>query len=78
MWLPKLDFEFPTNWANFNFGSKLSFIKNLSDVSFYDLTSGNQVYDTTKSNNFEYKENIQALYISGNKKLTNSLEVQLG
>lgn len=74
----KLDFEFPTNWANFNFGSKLSFIKNLSDVSFYDLTSGNQVYDTTKSNNFEYKENIQALYISGNKKLTNSLEVQLG
>jgi hypothetical protein len=74
----KLDFEYPTNWANFSFGSKLSFIKNESDVSFFNLTTGNSIFDPSKSNIFEYNENIQAFYFSGNKKLSNKLELQLG
>jgi len=74
----KLDFEYPTSWANFSFGSKLSFIKNESDVSFFNLTTGNSILDPSKSNIFTYNENIQAFYVSGNKKLSDKLELQLG
>jgi hypothetical protein len=32
----KLDFEYPTKWANLSFGTKLSFINNDSQVNFYN------------------------------------------
>ncbi len=74
----KLDFEYPTKWANFSFGTKISFINNDSKVNFYETTTGSPVFDETKSNVFNYKENVQSLYFSGNKKLTDKLEIQFG
>lgn len=74
----KLDFEYPTKWANLSFGTKLSFINNDSQVNFYNTTTGSYTFDQTKSNVFNYKEDIQALYFSGSKKLTKKLEMKLG
>lgn len=74
----KLDFEYPTEWANLSFGTKLTFINTDSQVDYYNSTTGNYIFDTGKSNVFNYKENIQALYFSGNKKLTKKLEMILG
>lgn len=74
----KLDFEFPTKWANLTFGTKITIINNNSEVSFFNLTSGSNVFDSSKSNLFNYKENIQALYFSGSKKITKKIEIQIG
>jgi hypothetical protein len=74
----KVDVEYPTRWINLNFGAKLTFINNNSDVSFYNTTSGNSVIDPLQTNEFRYKENMQALYVSGTKQLTGNLEIQLG
>nr|WP_111954061.1 TonB dependent receptor [Chryseobacterium lathyri] len=74
----RLDFDYPTQWVKLNFGAKLTFINNESNVSFFNTTRGISEPDPLKSNSFEYKENTQALYISGSKKLNDKVEVQLG
>lgn len=74
----KIDIEHPTKFANFSYGGKLSFNKSNSDVKFYDATLNPPVLDESQSNEFEYKENIQALYFSGSKKINTKLNLQLG
>lgn len=70
----KTDFEWPTRFANLNYGFKLSWINNHSNTKIYN---NNQILDTTQSNNFIYDEKTEALYISGDKTF-NKLEIQLG
>jgi hypothetical protein len=74
----KFDFELPLKWANLSFGGKLSFIETDNDVSYFDTTNAVPILDITKSNVFNYKENMQAVYISGNKKLSEKWETQIG
>lgn len=74
----KFDYEIPLTWFNLSFGGKVSFINNNSQVSYFDTTTMNLVFDPTKSNAFNYKENTQALYVSGNKKLSEKWDMQLG
>ncbi|MDO4224804.1 MAG: TonB-dependent receptor, partial [Bergeyella zoohelcum] len=65
----KIDYEMPLKWINLSFGGKISFINNDSKVLYFNTTNTNPVLDSSKSNTFNYKENTQALYISGNKSL---------
>lgn len=74
----RVDVEYPIQWMDLNFGTKLTFIDNNSDVSFFDTSTGNSIYDPLKSNEFLYRENTQALYISGTKQLTKELTVKIG
>ncbi len=74
----RIDMDYPTKFAKLNFGSKLTYINNLSGVQFFNTTTGNPVLDPLQTNDFKYNENIQALYISGSKNLTKSLELQIG
>lgn len=74
----KLDYEMPLKWINLSFGGKISFINNDSKVSYFDTTHTNPVLDPSKSNIFNYKENTQALYVSGNKKLSEKWDLQTG
>ncbi|MBB6371359.1 TonB-dependent receptor domain-containing protein [Chryseobacterium shigense] len=74
----KIDIETPLKWINLSFGAKLSFINNDSKVFYYDTSNGNSSLDLGKSNGFNYKENTQSVYISGNKKLSSKWETQLG
>src|SRR5690606_41556093 len=49
------------------------------DLERYDVMLNNdKVLDTAKSNRFEYKENINALYANFNKQLKNGIMIQLG
>ncbi|WP_336732657.1 outer membrane beta-barrel family protein [Chryseobacterium sp. VD8] len=73
-----VDVDFPTKFADFTFGGKVSFTKNKTDLALYNLSSGSSVYDDTQSNRFIYKENTEALYISASKKLSEKWETQLG
>ncbi|PDS26507.1 outer membrane beta-barrel family protein [Flavobacterium branchiophilum] len=74
----KIDVDFPTKFIDLTFGGKISFTKNNTDLALYNLTTGNQVFDPLQSNKFVYKENTEALYISGSKKLGEKWESQLG
>ena len=75
----KIDVEHPLKWINLNYGGKLSFTKTNSNINYFNLSSGNPIFDPNRSNQFEYKENNQALYFSTTKKFANNKwEVQFG
>lgn len=74
----KLDFTFPFNWAKINVGTKLSFMKNNSAVDYYNIVSGTPIIDVSRTDNFNYSENTQSFYISGSKKLSAKLQLQIG
>jgi len=73
-----LDMEHPLSWIDLNYGGRLSFVDIESDVEYYDLTTGTPIFDTSKSNMFEYKENTQALYFSAEKKFTQKWSAKAG
>jgi hypothetical protein len=58
----KLDYGRNLFNGRLGFGGKSSFVKTTNDFEEYDLFSGGPVMDTLNSNNFDYKENINALY----------------
>ena len=53
----KIDVEHPLKWVNLNYGGKLSFTKTNSNINYFNLSSGDPIFDSNKSNQFEYKEN---------------------
>ncbi|TDE03739.1 outer membrane beta-barrel family protein [Flavobacterium hiemivividum] len=74
----KIDVEMPLKWASISYGGKMSFNNNNSSVSYYNMTNGSPIYDPNQSNQFSYKENLNALYFSGTKKIGKLWETQLG
>ncbi|RUT69555.1 TonB-dependent receptor [Flavobacterium cupreum] len=76
----KVDFELPVEWANIGFGGKVSFsdTKNLISTFNSDFTDQPVTDLPLEDFDFGYKENVQAVYISGNKKFANNLESQVG
>lgn len=73
-----VDVDFPTKFIKLNYGSRLSFSKINSDLSFYDLTSGVPVIDDNQTNKFNYKEYTQAVYFSANKDVGDKWKFQVG
>jgi hypothetical protein len=75
-----LDVEYPLDWVDLSFGGRISSSKSLNDISFFN--SGlvdNPITDLPLSqNDFEYKEDIQAVYISANKKFNDKWSLQMG
>lgn len=55
------------NDAKIETGVKSSYVVADNNLAFYDQSSGQNVYDSTKSNHFIYKENINAAYITFSK-----------
>ena len=65
----RIDIEWPTRFSKIEFGGKLSYIKNNSDVGAFNFMDDVFVVNKDQSNIFEYKENIQAIYASTSKSL---------
>lgn len=63
----KIDVDLPYKPFTLSFGSKLSFIKNESDVAFYQSVNDIYKLNPEQSNLFDYQENTQALYFNLNK-----------
>jgi outer membrane receptor protein involved in Fe transport len=62
--------DFVTNFKNklkLETGIKSSYVKADNNLMFYDVSSGNPVFDPTKSNHFIYEENINAAYFTFSK-----------
>lgn len=74
----KSDYEQDFKGGKLGFGGKTSFVKTDNDFrSFNVYTSGN-VLDTGRSNKFDYKENINALYINFAKQYKKGIMISLG
>lgn len=76
----KIDFEMPYKWGNINFGGKISFTINNSDLEgkYYDIINQiNQLY-LSQNNIFKYKENNQALYFSFDNKINKKWSMKIG
>lgn len=76
----KLDFEMPSKLANWSAGGKISVLNTGNTISAFNSgLVNNPVTETPQSTHtFDYSENIQAAYFSGNRRFNNKLEVQAG
>lgn len=74
----KVDVEFPLKKVHLSYGAKASFTNTNSGVLFFDTLSGSPVLDPSRSNDFEYEENVLATYFSGNTSLSDKLQLQFG
>ncbi len=63
----KADVDLPYKTFKLSFGTKLSFIKNQSDLAFYKVLNHHDEIDPGQNNQFNYHENTQALYLNFNK-----------
>lgn len=65
----RLDVAWPSSFANYDFGTKISHIKSNSDVKAFNFKNNAFVIDNNQSNIFEYRENTQAVYASASKSI---------
>ena len=73
-----LDMEHPTNWATYNYGTRLSFTETDNLFNYFDIIDEDEILNPNFSNQFDYKENTQALYFSGQKSFSEKWEAKLG
>ena len=76
----KLDIEYPFNWGDLSFGGKITNSKSLNDILFFNsgLVNSPVLNLPLYPNDFQYIENIQALYFSANKKINDKWSTQVG
>lgn len=74
----KADWEQNFKGGRLSFGGKLSVVNTDNDFKRYDVFGSNKVLDTAKSNRFDYKENINALYVNYNKQFDKGVMIQFG
>jgi len=76
----KLDIEYPLDWIGLSFGGKIMNSKSLNDISFFNsgLVDNPVINLPISQNNFAYKEDVQAIYFSANKKINDKWSTQFG
>lgn len=75
-----LDVEYPLEWVDLDFGGKVSNLKSDNDISFFNSGFKDEpVFDNQLENTeFDYRENINSLYISANRSFGENWSAQLG
>ncbi|WP_435415801.1 TonB-dependent receptor domain-containing protein [Polaribacter aestuariivivens] len=73
----KADYEQNFLKGKLSFGVKFSKINTINDFDFFNVNNGQNQIDNTRSNDFDYDENINAAYINFNRKYK-KLNFQLG
>ncbi|MEP7163545.1 MAG: TonB-dependent receptor [Ferruginibacter sp.] len=63
----KADYEQNFKKGRLGFGGKISYVKSGNDFQRYNVYTGGKVLDTLRSNDFTYKENINAVYVNYNR-----------
>ncbi|MBL7813997.1 MAG: TonB-dependent receptor [Saprospiraceae bacterium] len=76
----KFDYTQPLskNKAKFDFGGKTSFVQSDNDIKFYNIVGGAKIIDKNITNDFLYKENINAAYVNWQQELPQGLSYQVG
>lgn len=76
----KLDIEIPLKWINLSTGGKISTSTAQNNITSFNsgiVDSPVTEYELAK-NKFQYMENVEAVYLSGSKKINKHWESQLG
>ena len=74
----KADYEQPFKKGKLAVGGKTSFVNTDNDFNRYDIVNGGtRMYDSSRSNSFIYKENVNALYVNYNRQFKGFM-VQFG
>ena len=63
----KADYETDYKKGKLGFGGKIGYVETENDFRRYNVISAVNLYDSSRSNKFDYKENINALYANYNK-----------
>ena len=74
----KTDYEKNYKGGRLGIGGKVGIVNTDNDFKRYDVFNSGKVLDTAKSNRFQYKENINALYVNYNKQYKKGVMVQFG
>lgn len=63
----KTDYQQKFKKGILGFGGKVSYVNTANNFERYDVAANLKTLDTLRSNRFDYKENINALYVNYNK-----------
>lgn len=76
----RVDFEIPMKWINVSFGARITHSNSKNNISAFNSGLVNAPIPNFQliNSKFEYNEDIQALYLSGNKKMGEQWEAQAG
>jgi iron complex outermembrane recepter protein len=74
----KTDYEQNFKGGKLGIGGKIGIVNTDNDFKRYDVFGNGKVLDTLKSNRFQYKENINALYVNYNKQFKKGIMIQFG
>jgi hypothetical protein len=75
----KVDYVHPLKkGAKFEAGAKASFVETDNNAVYDSIQNGQKVRDIGRSNHFQYKENINALYINYSRPLSKKITGQFG
>lgn len=74
----KVDYTQTLGKGNLGFGGKYSNVLTKNTFDFYNVNSGYNLLDSGRSNKFDYKENINALYVNYNRPLGKKYSIQAG
>ena len=74
----KVDVEHPLAWGKLSYGAKTSFSNTDYRLDNFNTITGVPVFNPLQSNEFNFKENIQSVYINGFKKVNDKIELQMG
>lgn len=76
----KLDVEYPLQWVKLDYGGKIAHTNSSNNISFFNSELRNEPIENKplQMNDFTYKEGIQALYISVNRKFNEKWAAQFG
>lgn len=77
MYTLKGDYEQNFKKGRLGIGVKSSYVKTGNDFQRYNVYTNDKVMDTLRSNNFDYKENINAAYVNYNRQYKGVM-VQVG
>ena len=78
VWSGTADLSYKLSWADVELGGKYSNYDNKSKVFYYNKRGSDWMYDNTRSNRFNYKEDNYAGYLSLHKKLSDTWSVKGG
>jgi outer membrane receptor protein involved in Fe transport len=78
LWSAKVDYEKEWEQITFSIGAKYTRIATENGFKFYTIEDDETIFDPTKSNDFNYTENVAAAYANLSLKLSNVLTINAG
>ncbi len=73
-----MDYSYPSKVGNFEAGIKTVFTITDNNIQWQSQTNGDWINDSSKTNHFVYKENINAAYLTFEKAFKQNWELNLG